>query len=347
MTVSDRDAIDLLHRMVAIPSPSGRERALALFLVERLDRLGFDARLDEVGNVVAETGTGTGGPTVLLLSHLDTVDHQIPVRRDGTVLYGRGCVDAKGALAAMACAAARRTGFPGRLRLVAAVEEEWLARGGHHVARTQQPPDALLVGEPSGWSRVVLGYKGKLDLTYRVTRPSTHSTNPAPKATEVAVEFWHRLLAALGPDRDHGAFHRPAATLRAVSGDPTDALLDVDCRLPPGYDVDAFTTALRAAAVDGDLTIVRTIPAARADRSNPVARALSAAIRQHGGTPRPTLKTGTSDMNTVSERWTVPMAAYGPGDSSLDHGDDEHLDLTEYLRATAILTTTLDELVQP
>jgi LysW-gamma-L-lysine carboxypeptidase len=344
MSVTDRDAVELLHRMVAIPSPSGRERPLARFLEEQLGRLGFDARLDDAGNVVAETGAGTGGPTVLLLSHLDTVDRPIPVRREAGVLYGRGCVDAKGALAAMACAAARRPGFPGRLRVVGAVEEEWLARGGHHVARTQQAPDLLLVGEPSGWSRVVLGYKGKLDLTYRVTRPPTHSTNPAPKATELAVAFWQRLLAALGPDRDHGAFHRPAATLRTVSGDPTDALLDVDCRLPPGYDVAGLTDALRAAAGDGTLTVVRVVRAARADRANPVARALSAAIRVNGGTPRPTLKTGTSDMNTVAEHWTVPMAAYGPGDSSLDHGDDEHLDLAEYLRAINVLTTALDEL---
>jgi [amino group carrier protein]-lysine/ornithine hydrolase len=26
------------------------------------------------------------------------------------------------------------------------------------------------------------------------------------------------------------------------------------------------------------------------------------------------------------------MAAYGPGDSSLDHTDDEHLEVGEYLR---------------
>ena len=38
------------------------------------------------------------------------------------------------------------------------------------------------------------------------------------------------------------------------------------------------------------------------------------------------------------------MAAYGPGDSTLDHTDDEHVEVEEYLRAVAVLTTALDEL---
>jgi LysW-gamma-L-lysine carboxypeptidase len=51
-------------------------------------------------------------------------------------------------------------------------------------------------------------------------------------------------------------------------------------------------------------------------------------------------------MNTVSGRWSMPMAAYGPGDSSLDHGDDEQLSIEEYLRAITALTVCIDELGQ-
>jgi [amino group carrier protein]-lysine/ornithine hydrolase len=38
------------------------------------------------------------------------------------------------------------------------------------------------------------------------------------------------------------------------------------------------------------------------------------------------------------------MAAYGPGDSSLDHSDDESVDVGEYLRAIAVLTSAFDDL---
>lgn len=335
--------IDLLYEMLAIPSPTGAEDELARHLDKMMNEIGFTAWRDEVGNVIGDIGTGDG-PVVMLLSHLDTVDRPLQVHRDDERLYGRGAVDAKGPLAAMISAAASLPAFPGTIRLVGAVEEEGLSRGGHHIARTLPAPDALLIGEPSGWSRVVLGYKGKIDFEYRVGRPATHSTNPAPKAVEVALAFWDDLLACLGTQRDHAAFGLPAATLRGIHGDPVEARIDVDCRTPVGFDVDAFTDQLRERLNGGELTMVRHIPAARVARTDPVVRTISAAIRQHGGTPRPTLKTGTSDMNTVGERWDVPMAAYAPGDSSLDHGDDEHIEIAEYLRGIDVLTTALGAL---
>jgi LysW-gamma-L-lysine carboxypeptidase len=343
MGPTDSEAVDLLHEMLAIPSPSGEEQELAEFLLTRLGKLGFETRTDEVGNVIGEIGAGDG-PVVMLLSHLDTAGSALPVHAGDGWLHGRGAVDAKGPLAAMICAAARRPGFAGRIQVVGAVEEERRSRGGHHIAATMAAPDRLIVGEPSGWSGVVLGYKGKIDLQYRASRPATHSTNPEPKATEVVVGFWLALCAALGPELSHARFDRPAATLRGIHGDPVEAWIDVDCRVPPGFDASQFAAGLRALAADGELTIIRHIPAVRQSRANPAARALSAAIRRHGGQPRPLLKTGTSDLNTVSPRWPVPMAAYGPGDSSLDHSRAERIALEEYLRGVAVLATALDEM---
>ncbi|MEV5569736.1 M20/M25/M40 family metallo-hydrolase [Spirillospora sp. NPDC052269] len=335
--------VDLLYDMLAIPSPSGEEDELARFLEKAMNDLGLAARRDEAGNVIGDIGTGNG-PVVMLLSHLDTVDRPLPARREADRLIGRGAVDAKGPLAAMICAAASLPSFPGTIRVVGAVEEERLSRGGEHLARTLPAPDALLVGEPSGWSRVVLGYKGKIDVGYRVARPATHSTNPTAKATEACVAFWHDLLDALGPERDHGAFGLPAATLRGMHGDPVEAWLDIDCRIPIGFDAASFAERLHARANGGEVTVVRHVPAVRSGRSDPVVRAVSAAIRQCGGEPRPTLKTGTSDMNTVAPHWDVPMAAYGPGDGSLDHGDDEHITIEEFLKGVDVLTAALNEL---
>jgi LysW-gamma-L-lysine carboxypeptidase len=333
---------DLLYAMLEIPSVSGDEQRLAEFLAPRMRELGYRVHCDEVGNVIGDIGAGD--PVIMLLSHLDTVGPVLPTRRDGERLYGRGAVDAKGPLATMICAAARRPEFPGTIRVIGAVEEERLSRGGHHIAATLPPPDALIVGEPGGWDRVVLGYKGKLDLEYWVERPSAHSTKPVPKASELAVAFWHQVLDALGPDCDHGSFWRPAATLRRISGDLVTGRAEVDCRVPPGFAVEDFMDRLRQRAGDGEVKLIRSIKAVRVERSDPVASSLSAAIRIHGGQPRPTLKTGTSDLNTVSETWTVPMAAYGPGNGALDHSDNEHIEIAEFRRAITILGTAIDEL---
>jgi LysW-gamma-L-lysine carboxypeptidase len=52
-------------------------------------------------------------------------------------------------------------------------------------------------------------------------------------------------------------------------------------------------------------------------------------------------------MNTLAEVWRVPMATYGPGDSRLDHGDDEHIVLADYFRAIDVLCLALAELRIP
>ena len=54
------------------------------------------------------------------------------------------------------------------------------------------------------------------------------------------------------------------------------------------------------------------------------------------------LKTGTSDMNVVAPIWKCPIVAYGPGDSSLDHTPNEHLQLDEYWKAVNVLEKTLN-----
>ncbi|MGH8934440.1 MAG: M20/M25/M40 family metallo-hydrolase, partial [Egibacteraceae bacterium] len=234
-------AVALLDGMLRIPSPSTAEAALAMFVARQASALGMRGRRDEVGNVIAETGTGTGdGPTILLLGHLDTAGDQIPVRREEGRLYGRGAVDAKGALAGMVCAAAARPDLPVRLIVAGAVEEETAgSRGANHLVRTLARPDAVIVGEPSGSAHVVLGYKGQVTLRYRVSRPATHPTNPRENAIEAAVRFWEDVRRELG-ERQSPSFSRPTAALLEIAGDMVEARASIDCRIPPHFDVAAL-----------------------------------------------------------------------------------------------------------
>lgn len=347
--VTQTMAVGLLRGMLEIASPSYHESALAEWVVCRMRDLGFSAHVDEVGNAVGEIVRGDG-PTVMMLSHLDTVPGVIPVRSIEGRLYGRGAVDAKGPLAAMICAAAGTADFTGRVVVAGVVEEETPGSRGAMAIRAGHPkPDALIVGEPSGWSTVVLGYKGKLDLRYRVSCESTHPSNPVPKAAELAAETWWQLRDLLGPDASHAAFDRPGPTLVSVSGGLTAAVADLTVRTPPGFDVPGFVAELRRrvlhdGAVDGELSVLNSVAACRTNQRDPVARALFVGIRARQGQPRAKVKTATSDMNTLAEVWQVPMATYGPGDSRLDHSDDEHIVLADYLRGIAVLSRALHEL---
>ena len=206
---SEPYAIGLLQNMLRIPSPSYGEARLAEYLVTVMRELGFTAYADEAGNAVGEITRGHG-PTVMLLGHMDTVPDLIPVRAESGALYGRGAVDAKGPLATMICAAAGASGFHGRIVVVGAVEEETpSSRGAMHIRRTHACPDALIIGEPSGWQTVVLGYKGKLDLRYRVERPSTHATESGAQGVRAGLRG---VVRPPGPPRprDGARVVRPA-----------------------------------------------------------------------------------------------------------------------------------------
>jgi len=46
-------------------------------------------------------------------------------------------------------------------------------------------------------------------------------------------------------------------------------------------------------------------------------------------------------MNIVGPAWQVPLLAYGPGDSNLDHTPTEHISITEYLGSIRVLAKAL------
>ncbi|RKS08408.1 acetylornithine deacetylase [Nocardiopsis sp. Huas11] len=336
------DPVALLRALLEASSPSGAEAAAAEVAVAALTERGVTSGIDAAGNAVGSVGSGTG-PTIMLVGHLDTVPGEIPVREHGGRMYGRGAVDAKGPLAAMisAAGAVATAGFHGRLVVAGVVGEETPESPGAEFLRAgHEPPDALVIGEPSGWSGVVLGYKGRMDVAYRVDVPATHSTNPAPSAAELCALAWEALRPVFGT-REGAAFDRPTATLTHLRSDAETATAVLDVRTPPGCDPEVLLADMNDRVPAGEFRLRHAVPAVRAGRADPVVRALTASVRRHGSEPRLKVKTATSDMNTLGRTWRVPMAAYGPGDSHLDHGPDEHLVMAEYLRSIDVLTEAI------
>ncbi len=342
------DPVALLRRMLEIPSVSTRETELAQFLTTEMARLGFESFVDEAGNAVGITGAG---PEVVLLGHIDTVPGQIPVRIENGRLYGRGAVDAKGPFAAFICAAARliHSGatLPFRLVLIGAVEEEAASSKGAYYAAGRYHPVACVIGEPSGWDRITLGYKGRLLVDGIWEQPMSHSAGREASAAERAVAFWNDVVAhctAYNQGRER-LFDRLLPSLRSIcsqSDGLTDrATLTVGVRLPPDTAPETLAATLAAYSHGGALHFRDLCPAYQADRNTPLARAFLRGIRASGGTPGFLLKTGTSDMNIVGPVWRCPILAYGPGDSNLDHTPDEHIIIEEYLRAIDVLEHAL------
>ena len=347
------NAVEFLTRLVETESVSGDERRAAELCAERMAELGFEARVDEAGNAVGERGTDSGR-TFVLLGHIDTVPGRIPVRVEDGTLYGRGSVDAKGPMATFIHAAADVDLAPGdRLVVVGAVEEESAtSKGARHVAPLYRP-EACIIGEPSGWDAVTVGYKGRLLASYRAEQPGGHSAGPEGAVAERAVRFWNRVEA----HAEEFNAERPRLFDRLMPGlrdlrTSSDGLTDrveatLGFRLPPGFEREEFERRLEAWAEGAEVTTYGAEPAWTSARSSPPARSLARAIRGADARPRFLHKTGTSDMNVLGPVWGCPIVAYGPGDSLLDHTPNEHLELAEYERAIEVLSGALAALVTP
>jgi [amino group carrier protein]-lysine/ornithine hydrolase len=343
---------DLLTALVRRYSPSHHERPAVDELVGWMKAHGFRAQVDEVGNAVGEIGPHDAPHTLMLLGHIDTFPVDLPVfERDG-LLYGRGTVDAKGPLSAFAEAAAGAAIPAGwRVIVVGAVEEEAATSKGARHVRESYAPDWCIIGEPSGASRVTLGYKGRIVFEYTLTRPMAHTARPEPSVAALGAAFWGRIeawCAAQNAGID-SPFEQVWAHLRGINT-TTDHLtetarLSVSMRLPPRLGPDDVLEAVRGLADEGgEFATYGHERAVQSDRTSPLVRAMLAGIRAQGDKPGFVLKTGTADMNVVAEKWNIPIVAYGPGDSNLDHTPDEHISLAEYQQAVRVLTHVIEGL---
>lgn len=347
---SDSDAVDILRRLVEIPSVSEQEADAVSFLVRTMQRLGFKAHVDAAGNAVGtreEPEPSGAFSDIILLGHIDTVPGDIAVRLEDGRLYGRGSVETKGSLAAFVIAAARASLQEGqRLTVVGAVEEEAATSKGAHYIAGQLRPDYCIIGEPSGWDAVTLGYKGRLLLDYELEQPMRHAAGPGESVAEQAVTWWQRIAAyAREYNQTHDRlFQQLLPSLRHIhteSGGLIDrAVARVGLRLPPEFDVASLREFACQHAGDAGVRVHGYEPAF-STRRTPLVRAFNVALREAGVRPRYKLKTGTSDMNVVGPRWGCPILAYGPGDSVLDHTPEECLVVEEYLRAVVVLEEVL------
>jgi len=171
-SIDTKRLIDLTVDLVRIPSLSGEEAAIADFLKEKLDKIGFSARLDDHGNLIAIAKRKQKNSNKLMfLGHMDVVsptkrelwkNDPFEPRIEDSKMYGLGTSDMKAALASflVASEALLQSNVPlaGELQLIFVVEEE-IGNGIEYVLKdTGMIPTYAIVGEPSNL-QICLGQK--------------------------------------------------------------------------------------------------------------------------------------------------------------------------------------------
>lgn len=348
-------AVQLLTDLLEIYSPSGKEDEVSVFLADEMRKLGFNVRIDDVGNVIGEVGRGKAH--ILLCGHMDTVPGYIPVRIVGNDLYGRGSVDAKASLAAMVVAGhmLAKDNLACKILVVGVVDEEGSSRGVKHLVEKRIPADYAVFGEPSGVDKVTIGYKGSLRLKITCKTQTGHSAAPwlFENAIEKVFEVWRETKKLCCPqERLESPFHSVTSCLTKINGGETSSVvpstchIHVDIRVPPQFTcqqvfdkvsglVKKYQTANPKVSVKIEAKSL-TDPF-ELNKSSTVVRAFSWAIRKVRAKPPVLLrKTGTGDMNVLGRAMKIPVVTYGPGDSRLDHTPNEHIKIREYLNAIQV-----------
>ena len=180
---------ELTTSLMSIPSVSGDEAAVGLWLRDYLVSLGWNVELQPVSeeptgvpavrqnNVIA---TLNETPRVWFSTHLDTVPPFIPPTEDDEKIYGRGACDAKGIIAAqiMAAEQLRKSGIED-IGLLYTVEEERTSIGAKAANMHQLAAkcEYMINGEPTD-NDLAIGSKGTFRVNISTKGKAAHSAYP-------------------------------------------------------------------------------------------------------------------------------------------------------------------------
>jgi succinyl-diaminopimelate desuccinylase len=350
------DLLALVAELVAIPSVSHHEGALADRVEADLRRAGHLDVMRFEDTVVARTELGRAR-RVVLAGHLDTVPpfDDGTGRVEGDTLWGLGSVDMKGGVAVFLDIA---TSIPEPAHDVTfifyACEE--VARRDNALARLAQThpdllaADAAVLGEPTG-GLVEAGCQGTMRAVVSVGGRRAHSSRPWMGRNAV-----HRLVPVLHTLERYeprgvvldGCEYTEQLQAVAVEGGvaanvvPDRATVTVNYRFAPDRDAARAERSLRellSGAFDpasGDtLEVVDVAAGAPPALHHPLLASLVAAT---GLAPR--AKVGWTDVATFAEIG-VPATNFGPGDPLLAHTSDEHVSRRELEHARGVLATVL------
>lgn len=344
------ETLELLRKLVAIPSLSGQEAAAADFVQSWLDGADLGPRRWR-NNLVCEIGSGR--PRLLLNSHLDTVppssgwsaDPFAP-RIEAGQLTGLGANDAKGCAVALMLAArewaSSGTG-PGTLVLAITAEEETGGPGGITSILPQLGAlDAAVIGEPTGLAPCV-AQRGMLLLSCEAVGQSGHVAHVADLGLANAIHLAAHDIAVLeGMQFDrHPLLGECQAQVTLIEGGisanqvPDRCRFTVDLRTLPGMDHKAMAGEI-GARLQSSLSIrsERYLPVSTPD-THPIARAC---IRASGKA-----SIGSATVSDWSLLGGVPAVKMGPGESARSHRPDEFIMQDELSEAVSVYTAAVRE----
>jgi acetylornithine deacetylase/succinyl-diaminopimelate desuccinylase family protein len=377
--MDDKGIIELLQKMVRAPSHPGiplQEEATVLALRDHLARHGITSQISVVRdgrpNLIATLEGKKPGRHLLLTGHTDTVPPNAGSSADffsaaieNGRMSGRGTVDMKGAIAAMAGALVeiRETGGldAGRLTLAAVIDEELESLGTEALINNGFKADGAIVGEATG-NRVAIGHKGLEWLEARFYGKAVHGSvrDEGIDAIAAAAHFVFLIESELIPEfarRPDPLLGPSAINVGTIHGGQQPSIVADTCKVQVDRrwvstetieevfaGLEALLTKVRAARPGLRTELVR-MPEGMAtmlhgplviDAGHPLVRAAQEAIRASCGDRAPITFPAWTDGALLSREACIPTVIWGPGDLKLAHSAGESVAVEEILLAARL-----------
>ena len=235
------DPVEIARGLIRCRSVTPTEGGAQAFLADILKGAGFEVhrvKFSEPGTPNVENlfaKIGSGSPHLAFAGHTDVVPPGDESRwthppfagelKDG-VLYGRGAVDMKGAIASFVAAAIEHGKPKGTISLLITGDEEGPGINGtkkllEWAKARGEKFDACIVGEPTSVERVSdtlkIGRRGSLSATLTVSGKQGHAAYP--QRADNPMPALLRALNALGEPLDKGSEHFEPSNLEITSLD--------------------------------------------------------------------------------------------------------------------------------
>lgn len=345
------DSIELLQRLIAIPSFSKKENETARLLEQFFSEREIVVHRNGNNVWVFNRMYDAGKPTILLNSHHDTVrpnsgytrDPFDPAQENGRI-YGLGSNDAGGCLVSLIAAFLhfeKREDLRYNLCLAATAEEEISGHGGiESIIEQLGQLDFAIVGEPTSMQMAV-AEKGLLVLDVVAEGQSGHAAreegiNAIYQAMDDIrwfSEFSFPLVSPLtGPVKMSVTGIKAGSQHNVV---PAHCEFMVDIRLNELYTHDDVLQVIRQ-YVKGRVTPRSTrLKPSFINLEHSVVRAGIALGLPYYGSPT------MSDQALLQ----IPSLKIGPGESARSHSADEYVEIAEIEEGVKTYVALLDQVL--
>lgn len=343
------DAVELLRKMIAIPSPSGSEGGVADLLRSVAESAGYLVSRKGNNIWVRSPRWDDSKPTVLLDAHIDTVRPNPQWTRDPYSadvvdgrLYGLGSNDTGGSVVSMLSAflTLAPTDQPFNLIWLASAEEENTGKGGiQSVLDELGAIDLVLVGEPTGMNAAI-AEKGLLVLDCVAHGKAGHAArNEGVNAIYKAIEDieWLRNYRF---ERVSPLLGEVKITVTGIEAGTLHNVVPAECR---------FMVDVRVNELYSNSEVIDTIVANLGSTVVPRSFNLnsSSIATTHPVVERCcSLGRSTYASPTTSNQAVLPYTSLkiGPGDSARSHTADEYIAVDEIREAERLFVAILDSL---